>query len=474
MLKKKKLDAAEGAAVEAKKHKRKEKGAIEKLADNTNLQEIERKYIEFDKLLAKVQQYMSTKYAVDLYDADKRAAMKKLIEQYMKDNNYYVPNMTLGEVSERLYVEMAEYSFLTSWLKRTDIEEININSWDDVQIIPAKGKPFKLEEHFTSAQHAIDVIKRLLHNNKITFDASRPIATGYIGTNTRITAQHSIIVGDRCGVAASIRIVNPSKITREQFIDGGTCTEEMYTFLSEAFNHGISQVYSGETGCGKTTFMADIMSRYPKHRRLLTIEKSVREFDLVDRDAEGHVTNNVVHMVTHETDDPTKDVTIQKLLTACLTMHPNAICVAEMKNEEAWEAQEAARTGHTVLTTTHASSIHGIYSRLATLCLQKYSEVPYDIIISLVIEAFPIGIFMKQLDDGSRRIMEIAECEYKGGSNYDTRTIYRYEIRSERKTDTGIEIDGEFVKVNPPSANLMKRLRENGLSEELLDTFARV
>ena len=473
ILKNKNTDAPTDESA-PKKRKRKEKGAIEKLADNKNLQEIERKYIEFDKLLAKVQQYMSTKYAVDLYDADKRAAMRKLIEQYMKDNNYYVPNMTLGEVSERLYVEMAEYSFLTSWLKRTDIEEININSWEDVQIIPARGAPFKLDEHFTSAQHAIDVIKRLLHNNKITFDASRPIATGFIGTNTRITALHSIIVGDKCGVAASIRIVNPAKITKEQFIANGTCTEEMYQFISESFNHGISEVFSGETGCGKTTFMADVMSQYPDHKRLLTIEKSVREFDLIKRALDGRPVNNTVHMVTHETDDPQKDTTIQKLLTACLTMHPHAICVAEMKNEEAWEAQEAARTGHTVLTTTHASSIEGIYSRLATLCLQKYSEVPYDIIISLVVEAFPIGIFMKQLDDGSRRIMEIAECVHKGKGDYSTSTIYRYEILSERKTETGIEIDGHFVKVNCPSERLMKRLRENGLSREMLDKFARV
>lgn len=465
-------DVAAAEETAAKKRKKKEKGAIE-VADAKNVKEIERKYIDFEKLLSKVQQYMSTKYAVELYDADKRAAMKRYIEQYMKDNNYYVPNMTLGAVSERLYVEMAEYSFLTSWLKRTDIEEININSWDDVQIIPARGNSFKLKEHFTSAQHAVDVIKRLLHNNKITFDSARPIVTGFLGTNIRITATHTVIVGERCGVSASIRIVNPAKMSTEQFIGNKTCTGEMYEFLSVAYNHGISQVYAGETGSGKTTFMADIMSRFPDYKRLITIEKSVREFDLIKRDENGRIINNVLHFVTRETDDPQKDVTMQKLLTCALTMHPNSICVAEMKNEEAWEAQEAARTGHTVLTTTHASSIRGIYSRLATLCLQKYSKVPYDIILQLVIEAFPIGIFMKQLDDGSRRLMEIAECEYiKEKKDYETRTIYRYDILSERKTPNGIEIDGQFVKVNPPSNLLLQRLRENGVSKDRLERFA--
>ena len=114
----------------------------------------------------------------------------------------------------------------------------------------------------------------------------------------------------------------------------------------------------------------------------------------------------------------------------------------EKAREELKEAQEAARTGHTVLTTTHASSTHGIYSRLATLCLQKYAEVPYDIIISLVAEAFPLGIYMKQLEDGSRRLMEIAECVLTGHGEYTTRSLYRFDIVSEeRNTDGSIDID---------------------------------
>lgn len=477
-LKKKKspeTDAvSEQEAPEAKKKKRgkKEKGVIEKVADAKNVKEVEREYLTFDNLLKKVQQHMSSKYAVELYDSEQRAAMKKLIEQYMKDNNYYVPNMTLGDVSERLYVEMAEYSFLTAYLRRTDIEEININAWDDVQIIPARGKPFKSPEHFKSATHAIDVVKRLLHNNKITFDASKPIVTGFLGHNIRITATHTVVVGESTGVSASIRIVNPAKITSSQFIDNNTCTEEMYNFLVDCFIHGISQVYAGETGSGKTTFMADIMSHFPDYKRLITIEEKVREFNLIRRDGEGNVLNNVVHLVTRETDDPSKDVTMQRLLTACLTMHPNALCVAEMKSNEAWEAQEAARTGHTVLTTTHASSTHGIYSRLATLCLQKYAEVPYDIIISLVAEAFPLGIYMKQLEDGSRRLMEIAECVLTGHGEYTTRSLYRFDIVSEEKNaDGSIEINGRFVKANPPTDAFMKRLRDNGVSARRLSVY---
>ena len=79
-------------------------------------------------------------------------------------------------------------------------------------------------------------------------------------------------MGDEVGVSVSIRIVNPCKITKQQFIESEMCTEEIYEFLAISFVHGISQVYAGATGSGKTTIMADIMSNIPDHRRLITIE----------------------------------------------------------------------------------------------------------------------------------------------------------------------------------------------------------
>ena len=121
------------------------KGEFIEVATN-NIKEIERIHIPFDELLSKVQQYMSTKYSVDLYRSDNRELMKQLIQQYMKDNNYYVPNMILKEVSDKLYTEMAEYSLLTQYLRNPHIEEININGWDDITVIPAHGERFKVQE----------------------------------------------------------------------------------------------------------------------------------------------------------------------------------------------------------------------------------------------------------------------------------------------------------------------------------------
>ncbi|MCL1831747.1 MAG: CpaF/VirB11 family protein [Oscillospiraceae bacterium] len=436
-------------------------------------QTVRKKLITFPMLLSETQAYVAKHYASTLYESDKSEMVKQYIKQYVIDNNYYVDGCILSDVVDSIYIEMAEYSFLTPYLKSKEIEELNINAWDDIAVHPIGGKPFKLQEHFSSPQHAIDIMRRLLHNNKLVFDESRPIVTGYLDGNIRITATHPIVVGEHIGVSASIRIVNPQKITREQFIESDTCTADMHSFLKDCFIYGISQCYAGGTGSGKTTFMADIMSFYPDHKRLITIEKSVREFDLRKFDENGNVINNVIHMVTRDSDDPNRNVTIMNLLTAGLTMHPEGLVVAEMKNEESWEAQEASRTGHTVLTTTHASSTQGIYTRLATLCLQKYSNVPFPIIIRLVCEAFPIAIFMKQLEDGKRHLMEIAECSYRDGDQYDIRPLWTYEVRNQYRDDVGkVCIDGGFVRRNVVSDGLKKRLLENGMPQNLVNKYA--
>ena len=82
--------------------------------------------IGFEALLRETQSYMCKACGNKLFDSGLKDAMRQLIKQYMKDHNYYVPHMNLAEAADRLYVEMAEYSFLTPLLARKDIEEINI------------------------------------------------------------------------------------------------------------------------------------------------------------------------------------------------------------------------------------------------------------------------------------------------------------------------------------------------------------
>ena len=60
------------------------------------------------------------------------------------------------------------------------LDEININAWEDITLTYSDGRMEKLEEHFRSPQHAIDIVKRLLHHSGMIIDSATPIAQGHL------------------------------------------------------------------------------------------------------------------------------------------------------------------------------------------------------------------------------------------------------------------------------------------------------
>ena len=90
--------------------------------------------INFVSLLHKSQEYISENYAAALSDRSKVVQLRSYIEKYLHDSGFEVEGMTFRELSDKLYSEMAEYSVLTKYLGRDEIEEININGWDDIAV----------------------------------------------------------------------------------------------------------------------------------------------------------------------------------------------------------------------------------------------------------------------------------------------------------------------------------------------------
>jgi len=427
---------------------------------------------EFSEVLAEIQEYVASKYSTLITDnpEEQRQQITSYIAKYLTDYSLCVEGMGNGELIDKLYTEMAEFSFLTPYLFATDVEEINVNSWKDVKITYSDGRVIPSKERFQSPQHAVDVVRRLLHKSGMILDNSQPGVVGHLSNKIRITVLGNPLTDKDKGVAASIRIINPQKLSRDEFIGFRTATAEMLDFLSVILRYGLSMCVTGSTGSGKTTLMSWILSTIPDDKRVFTIENGCREFDLVREDAAGNVLNNVVHTVTRFSDDPKQNYDQERLLEFALTCNPDVVCVGEMKSAEAFAAQEAARTGHSVITTTHANSCAATYYRMVTLCTQKY-DMGDKTLYNLVTEAFPIVLFVKKLEDNSRKVMEITECEVLEDGTRKIHTLYRYHVSETLIVDGKIQINGEFQRVNAISPSLQKRLLENGMPAKLLETI---
>lgn len=390
------------------------------------------------------------------------------IKKYITDHKTVVEGYTSRELTNRIFNAMARYDILTPLLENFEgkIEEVNVNRWDDIKILYQNGEVLRTRETFFSPKFAKDTIVRLLaEQSEKTLSEANSLVRGSLGTNIRITASCYPTLDEKAGVQASIRIINPNKLSRDDLINNRTITVEMFDFINLCKNYGVSIIVGGATNAGKTVAMSTILGDTSDDKRIITIEEEAREFDLVKRDENGQVINSVVHWKTN------KNHSQNDLLTFALTCNPDIICVAETKSEEAYAAQEAARTGHTVLTTTHTNNCRAGYTRIMTLC-KITSSIDDKTLYSLIAEAFPISIYCKRLDDFSRKVMEITECLEDENGRIIFNTLYSYEIDSSvRISDTKVKIDGHFVKKGIISERLQQRLLSNGVPTSEIERF---
>ncbi len=402
----------------------------------------------------------------------KKDKIKLILEKFITDNNSSVEGLTNDELLKKLYEDIVGFSFITKYLNDKNVEEININSWEDVEINYSDGSRIKAPERFINKEQALNIIRKMLNISGATIDNASPIVLGHLSKNIRIAVLKSPIVDEDVEVSASIRIVNANNLGKEDFIKNETATEEMLDFASTLLKYNTSMCIAGGTGSGKTT-LTDWILETLENKRIFTIESGSREFDLVKRDKNGKIKNSVIHTITRPSENDNLSIEQEDLLAVSLRFHPDVICVGEMRDKEAFSAQEAARTGHTVITTVHSNDCRSTYKRIVSLC-KKGTDIDNQTLMEFVTEAFPIVIYAKQLENKKRKITEIMECIVDEKGNVSYNTLFRYKVTENRRERDKVIIDGYFEKVNNISENMKERLLQNGMPynelEKLLDS----
>lgn len=429
------------------------------------------KGMPFNEVLEQVQSFLSGNYADLIIDdsEDAKAQMKRRIARFIQEKRMAVDGMTQDELVDALYTEMAEYGFLTKYIFADGIEEIDVNSWRDIEIQYSDGRTVKLDEHFDSPEHAANVVRRMLQNSGKVLDNASPIITSRLARNIRVSVIKTPVLDEDAGVAASIRIVNPRNLTKEDFVKSGTATDEMLDFLSACLRYGVSICVAGATSSGKTTVAGWLLSTIPDRKRIFTIEDGSRELQLV-RERNGKVVNSVVHTQTRDSENERQRIDQIALLDIALRFNPDIICVGEMRGPEANAAQEAARVGIAVLTTIHSNSSEGTYRRMVSLC-KRAVDTPDDTLMGYVTEAYPIVVYCRQLENKERRITNISECEILPDGTRKLHKLYEYEITENRLEGDRFIIEGQHRKCEEMSGSLQRRFIENGMPRSELEAF---
>lgn len=409
--------------------------------------------MDYLKLLDQVQQYISINYAAELeaeFGADGTGVRRlpEYIRRYLLEHP--VEGGDAEALTVRLYNDMARYGWLTPYLDRHDIEEININGWDCAKVMYRNGKKETVYDGFPSPSHAIAIIRRLLRESGGSMDESHPQGNAWLRGNIRVITNQQPIVRETEGVTASIRFVEPAMMTDQVMYR--TASEELLDFLKTALRYGLNIMISGETGSGKTNTLGYLLRELLPIRRVVSIEEGSRELDLRLRDADGRVTNDCVQFITREHDDPQLRITQSDLLRTALRYDPDLIVMGEVRSKESFAVQEAART-HTVISTCHCNTAEGVYDRLVSMAKQMmdYND---EYLLKLMLEAFPLVVFQfRQPEDNSRRITEVLEGERLENG----RVVYRHLF----------SFDGTgWVRRDPLSDRRLEAMLQHGLPWE--------
>ena len=120
--------------------------------------------LTYEQILEDVQRYFAENHAATIAEAgdgntDRASSLlKELMVQYIVKRKYAIEGLTTEELCEKLYEDMAGYSFLKKWIYKPGIEEVNINAYNDIEVIEAGGRSVKIPDKFSSPQHAIDAV----------------------------------------------------------------------------------------------------------------------------------------------------------------------------------------------------------------------------------------------------------------------------------------------------------------------------
>ncbi|MEG1859948.1 MAG: type II secretion system protein E, partial [Christensenellaceae bacterium] len=96
---------------------------------------------EFTSVLHDVQNFITSEHSTLIAkdDDDSKAQIKRFILKHLQDKHITVEDMTSEELVEALYSEMKEFGFLTKYIYGKNVEEIDINSWRDIEIQYSNG-----------------------------------------------------------------------------------------------------------------------------------------------------------------------------------------------------------------------------------------------------------------------------------------------------------------------------------------------
>jgi pilus assembly protein CpaF len=378
-----------------------------------------------------------------------RAEIGRVVERLLADERVPMTTLEQDRIIEEVLDEVLGLGPLEPLLKESSISDILVNGFDKVYIERA-GKLSLTAVRFKDNAHLLHIIEKIVSQVGRRIDEAQPIVDARLADGSRVNAIIPPLALD--GPSLSIRRFGRHVITSEEMLANLTLTPGMLRFLAACVQAKTTILISGGTGSGKTT-MLNAMSRFiPEEERIITIEDTA-ELQLQQR-----------HVVKFETRPPNLNkeggIGQRQLVRTALRMRPDRIIVGECRGAEALDMLQAMNTGvDGSASTVHANSPRDAFSRLEAMVLMSDIDMPSRVILQQLASAIRLVVQLSRLQDGTRKVLSIAEVRGIKDDRIDVRDIFQFERLG--VTDAG-KVQGRF-RSSGESPKVLERLKIHGI-----------
>lgn len=297
-------------------------------------------------------------------DEAKKAALLKCLTRILnvRSNGYVPPSngrvyVTPEQMETLKYLLIRDklgLGVLEPLIKDTHIEDISCSGVGQIFVEHKIFKSLKAAITFETHEDLDEFVLRLSEHIKIPVTLRKPIVDATLPDGSRI----NIVFGrdiSRRGSNFTIRKFADTPLSILELIEFGSLSYEMAAYLSLVIEEGMNLFVVGETASGKTTLLNALTTFIQANKKIVSIEDT----------PELQVPHaNWLREVAKAASHGEAQVTMFDLLKAALRQRPNWILIGEIRGEEGNIAFGAMQTGHSVMSTFHASSVEKVIQRI--------------------------------------------------------------------------------------------------------------
>ncbi len=322
------------------------------------------------------------------------------------------------ELRRQMFYSIRGFDILEKYLADNRVSEIMVIGQERI-FVEQDGVIRRTDEHFATKADVYRLVEQIVAPTNRLVNEACPIVDSRLPDGSRVHIVLPPIALE--GPVITIRKFLKGGMTIQRLLEFGEFPAALTGVLSALVKGKYNILVSGATNSGKSSLLNALAEYIGEKERVITIEDSAElQFFHVE---------NLVRLETRNANmEGVNEVTMQDLIKASLRMRPDRIIVGEVRGAEAVSLVQALSTGHRgSFSTLHANSCKDALRRLETMILMGM-DMPLGAIRGLIASSVDILIHLGRLTTGERRLLEICEVEDYSRSEYEIRTLFRYDV----------------------------------------------